>query len=239
MNPPKWQYNENQKFGTDFMDIREVQEYDEWMQKLRNIKEETEEILGWLGTTKRQTLLEFGTGTGAFATEAAARCKMVFAVDISPVMLNFAKKKADARGIKNIKFHKGGFLTYEHMAGKVDAAVSQLALHHLPDFWKLIALRRIFGMLKDGGKLYLRDTVYSFDTDNYENFFNGLVGEIKTATDEKRAKELETAIREEYETLGWIMEGLLEKAGFSLEKAEYRGGFMATYKCIKKKRTGR
>jgi hypothetical protein len=43
------------------------------------------------------------------------------------------------------------------------AAVTQIALHHLPDFWKQIALIRIAGMLKDGGRLCLRDMVYSFD----------------------------------------------------------------------------
>jgi len=86
-------------------------------------------------------------------------------------MLNFTRRKAELRGIKNIEFHQAGFLTYDHHGEPLDAVVSQLALHHLPDFWKMIALKRIFAMLKEGGKFYLRDVVYSFPVDNYMDFF--------------------------------------------------------------------
>lgn len=50
------------------------------------------------------------------------------------------------------EFLPGGFLTYQHQGPPLDAVVTQIALHHLPDFWKQIALLRIFDMLKEGGK---------------------------------------------------------------------------------------
>jgi putative AdoMet-dependent methyltransferase len=40
-----------------------------------------------------------------------------------------------------------GFLNYEHNGPPLDMIVSNLALHHLPDFWKMIALKRIHEML--------------------------------------------------------------------------------------------
>ncbi len=43
----------------------------------------------------------------------------------------------------------------------------------------------------------------------------------------------ETAIRDEYSTLGWIMEGLLQRAAFEIDSAEYYEGFMAVYVCTK------
>ena len=54
----------------------------------------------------------------------------------------------------------------------MDAVITQLALHHLPDFWKLVALKRISQMLKDGGKLYLRDVVFPSNVEDYDVFFN-------------------------------------------------------------------
>jgi SAM-dependent methyltransferase len=38
---------------------------------------------------------------------------------------------------------------------------SRNALHHLPDVWKAVALRRIADMLRPGGAFVLRDTVYA------------------------------------------------------------------------------
>ena len=48
------------------------------------------------------------------------------------------------------------------------------------------------------------------------------------------AIEAQTHVREEYSTFSWIMEGLLEQAGFTLDKADYKNDFMATYLCTKK-----
>jgi len=231
---PRWQYNEMKQVGTDFTNPREVEAYDARMQKLRDIKEENEKILASLNITQDQTLLEIGCGTGEFTIAAAGRCSNVIAVDVSMPMLEFARKKAKKRDVKNIKFHNAGFLTYEHSGEPVDIVVSQLAMHHLPDFWKMIALRRVHGMLKDGGKFYLKDTVYSFDVNNYQDFFNNFIDGIKKAAGDEMAVDSETAAREEYSTLGWIMEGLLDGAGFHIDKIEYSEGFMATYLCTKR-----
>jgi hypothetical protein len=54
-------------------------------------------------------------------------------------MLGHARKKAAFRGIANIDFLQGGFLTYQHKGAPLDAIINQLALHHLPDFWKQVA----------------------------------------------------------------------------------------------------
>ncbi|HJH32128.1 MAG TPA: class I SAM-dependent methyltransferase [Methanosarcinaceae archaeon] len=222
-----------QQTGTDYTDISEVVAYDSRMQKLRNIKEEIKNILSCLDIIEGHSILEFGTGTGDFATEAAKHCGKVIAVDVSHVMLDFAKKKAAMQGVKNIEYHHAGFLTYEHRGEPLDAVVSQLALHHLPDFWKMIALRRVFGMLKDGGKLYLRDTVYSFGIEEHSSFFNNQVDKIREIAGEDMANDSVVAIREEYSTFSWIMEDLLKKAGFSIDEVDYNGGFIAVYICTK------
>lgn len=230
---PRWQYNEMQQVGTDYTDTAHVEAYDRQMQRLRDVKEETRAIIQSIDLKEDETILEIGTGTGSFAIEAARHCAKVIAIDVSPKMLEYAQQKAQMKGITNIEFSHAGFLTYGHTGEPFDAIVSQLALHHLPDFWKMIALRRVFKMLKDGGKLYLKDTIYSFDVDGYENFFDNWIDGFKKVAGVELASDLEVSIREEYITLDWIMEGLLKKARFSIEKADYSEGFMAFYVCTK------
>ena len=219
--------------GTDYADSKEVEAYDARMHMFRDIRSETEKIIESLHITHDQTLLEIGCGPGGFAMPAAGRCKKVIAADVSLPMLEFARQKAKKRNIKNIEFHNAGFLTYEHSGEPVDAIVSQLALHHLPDFWKLIALRRVYSLLKEGGRFYLKDTVYSFEVDGYKDFFDKFIEGFRNVAGDEMAVDAETAVREEYSTLGWIMEGLLERAGFHINKKEYFEGFMAVYECTK------
>ncbi len=226
-----WQYDEMKQVGTDYTDAGEVEAYDERMQKLRNIREENEKILVSLHIKQDHTLIEIGCGTGDFAIAAAERCSKVIAADVSLPMLEHARQKAKKRDLKNIEFHNAGFLTYEHSGEPVDAVVSQLALHHLPDFWKMIALQRVCALLKQGGRFYLKDTVYSFDINNYEDFFNRFIEVIRNAAGDEMAVDAETSIREEYSTHDWIMEGLLERAGFHIDQIEYPEGFMAVYVC--------
>ncbi len=229
-----WQYNEMKQVGTDYTDAREVEAYDARMQKLRDIREEIEKILTALNIKQDQTLLEIGCGTGEFTIASARLCRKVIAADVSIPMLEFARRKAERLDIKNIEFHNAGFLTYEHSGEPIDVVVSQLALHHLPDFWKMIALQRICALLKQGGRFYLKDTVYTFDINNYEDFFNRFIEFFRNTAGDEMAVDAETAVREEYSTLGWIMEGLLERAGFHIDKMEYFEGFMAVYECTKR-----
>lgn len=231
---PEWLYNEMKQVGVDYTDIKEVQAYDSRMKKLRNIKKETEDIINYVGLTGEQVVVEFGTGTGDLSIEISRHCKMVYAVDISPVMLDFASKKAKSKDINNIKYYHAGFLTYEHPGGPVDVIVSQLALHHLPDFWKLVALKRINAMLKKNGKFFLRDTVYSFEVENYKVFFNSWLNGISEVAGEELASDTKIAIRDEFSTCDWIMEGLIKRAGFTIETLSYHDGFLAVYVCVKK-----
>src|SRR4051794_33891587 len=117
------------------------------------------ELLRSLGLSSEHTLIDFGAGTGVLALEAATMCRSVIAVDVSAAMLEYMRGKASARGIGNIEYAQKGFLTYQHQGELVDFAVTRHALHHLPDFWKVEALRRAFDVLKPGGIFLLRELV--------------------------------------------------------------------------------
>jgi ubiquinone/menaquinone biosynthesis C-methylase UbiE len=84
-------------------------------------------------------------------------------------MLEYCKRKSEEAGLENIVFCHGGFLTYEHEAAPVDAIVSAIALHHLPDFWKLIGLKRVARMLRRDGRFFLFDIVFPSAAENLES----------------------------------------------------------------------
>jgi ubiquinone/menaquinone biosynthesis C-methylase UbiE len=234
MTIPAWQYHEPDHPGADFDTLAEF--YDQDMQKHRDIQREIAEILDFLDLGPDQSVLEIGAGTGEFALAAARHCRKVYAVDLSQGMLGYAEKKAVLRAISNVEFLPGGFLTYQHQGTPLDAVVTQIALHHLPDFWKQIALLRIFDMLKEGGKFCLRDVVYSFDPRDQEKFFEEFISKASEKGGPEFAARILDHIRKEYSTMDWIMQGMIERAGFEITRLEHSHGFFGLYLCTKTSR---
>ncbi len=231
-NFPSWQFNEMNQVGKDYADVAEVDAFDALHGKLRNVEKENEAILDLLSIQEHHSVIDFGAGTGAFAMQAAACSREVYAVDVSRAMLDYAKKKATERGISNIVFCHGGFLTHHHAADLVNFIVTSLALHHLPDFWKGVALRRLHSMLKPEGRLFLYDVVYS--EKNYETNISEWISQLKKVGGQEAVDDVEGHIREEYSTFTWIMEALLEKAGFRIDRVDYDQGVFAQYVCTKR-----
>ncbi len=229
---PIWQYDELKHPGEDFNSEASI--YDERQLKTRDVQGEIRECLGLLNLQPEQVLLDIGAGTGEFAVAAAGHCSNVFAVDLSSEMLKFAETKAQTRGIKNIEFIQAGFLTYEHTGEPVDVAVSQFSLHYLPDFWKQIALIRLSRMMKKGARLLLEDTAYAFDIANYEEIFSRGTSYVVNNMGKDDVAAIISHIRDEYCTIDWIMEGLIRRAGFTIERSDYKKmGMHTTYLCTK------
>ena len=206
---PSWQYDEFKHPGENF-DV-EAKFYDEKIQKIRDIQGEIRKIVGLLNIQPDQTVLDLGAGTGELTVAVAEHCSKVIAVELSISMLKLAEKKADAKGLKNIEFIQGGFLTYKHDKKSVDVVVSLLALHHLPDFWKQLALIRIFKIMKPEAKLLLYDTVYSFNLENYQEFFNRGISFLTDTVEKDTLDIMINHIKEEYSTVDWIMEGMIRR----------------------------
>jgi putative AdoMet-dependent methyltransferase len=233
-NKPEWQYDEMKLCGVKFDKEEFADKHDEHHQKFRDFKKEALDRIKLLALDKQSTVIDMGCGTGAFAINAADYFKKIYAVDVSKLMINHTRRKAGEAGINNIEFCHSGFLTYEHQDEPVDGLVSTLALHHLPDFWKQIALQRLIQMLKPGGKFLLFDVVFSFDTANYESLIKEYIEVMVNRLGIEMKQELETHFRQEYSTFGWIMEGMLKKAGFEIDTVNYQEGFFANYLCTKK-----
>lgn len=190
------------------------------------------ELLRTLGLDEQSTVVDFGAGTGVFAIAVASLCRRVFAVDVSPAMVDVLRRKATDSGVGNLTVARGGFLSYDHDGEPADFVFSRNALHQLPDFWKGIALARVAAILKPGGVLRLHDLVYDFDPSDadahIEAWFAG-------ATDDSAAgwtaDELAEHVRIEFSTYTWLLEPLLERTGFDIVDRRTSRGAYAAYTC--------
>lgn len=231
---PPWLYNEFKHVGVDYDDAALAEQYDEVHSRFRgDMAAASDRLLDALAVRETDTLVDIGCGTGTFAIRASRRCAAVYAVDVSEPMLAVARRKAEAAGCTNLTFANAGFLTYEHAGPPADIVTSTAALHHLPDFWKLVALRRIAAMLRPGGRLYLFDTVYSFDVADFAQYIQEKSAWFASQAGESFGDEAMTAFREENSTCDWIMEGLLVRAGFVIDSADYSDGMLAGYRAHK------
>jgi ubiquinone/menaquinone biosynthesis C-methylase UbiE len=227
-----WQYNENIQVGTDYADQKEVAAYDERMQKLRDVAAEVSHIQHALTVVPDSTIWEIGTGTGECAVALAASVKQVYASDVSPAMLNYARQKAQARGISNVRFEQGGFLSGFRPSHPVDGILTQLALHHLPDFWKSKALANISACLRPGGRLYLRDVVFPSTVEDFDAFFANVVDGVRSHGGNEIAQQTVQHIKAEFSTLDWILEGLITRSGLRIVEKDCKG-FLSVYVCEK------
>jgi SAM-dependent methyltransferase len=160
-------------------------------------------------------------------------CRRVVAVDVSPAMLRIGRANAAAAGVGNVTFVQAGFLSYRHEGGPADVVYSRHALHQLPDFWKALALTRIAGLLRPGGVLQLRDLVYSFEPQQAGDRLDAWVA--AAGADPARGwtpAELVTHIRDEHSTFSWLLEPMLDRAGFTIVDRDYSPSqTYATYTC--------
>ncbi|MDD3007882.1 MAG: class I SAM-dependent methyltransferase [Arcobacter sp.] len=157
-----WIYDEFKHCGVNYSDLKEVEEYDEQHQKFRNFQKEVDTLLEDLNfsNSKELTVIDFGCGTGAFEIYASKYFKKIYAIDTSKAMLEVAKNKAFKENILNVEYIHSGFLNYKNKDSLVDLVTTKMAFHHLPDFWKQIALFNINKTLKIGGILYISDIVF-------------------------------------------------------------------------------
>jgi SAM-dependent methyltransferase len=175
-------------------------------------------LLRQLGLGQESVVVDLGAGTGVFAFAAARFAAGVVAVDVSPAMVEAIRSKA----VANVEPVRAGFLTYDHAGQPADVVYTRNALHHLPDFWKAIALTRIASILKPGGLLRLRDIVYSFDpADAGQHVGAWLERGAPDPTAGWTHDELRAHVRDEHSTFGWILEGMLDRAGFAVEHVDY------------------
>ncbi|WPR75989.1 class I SAM-dependent methyltransferase [Algoriphagus sp. NG3] len=226
-----WKYNEFKQVGKDYSSEEEVNVYESSHADFRDIKQESVDLIEKLKLKANDVLADFGSGTGIFAMEAAKVCKKVFAVDISSKMLAYSNNKAIQNSITNIEFCNSGFLNFKIDDESLNFATSTFSFHHLPDYWKGIALERLNRMLVYGGCLYIKDVV--IEKENSTRNIQAFIDRQELLGGDFLRDDAEVHFREEFSTYDWILEGLLERAGFKILSKELYDGVIAEYLCVK------
>lgn len=225
---PDWLLDEVASAGRENLDAAHVARYDG--KEDAEAGEEIALLRSW-GLTNTSVVVDVGAGTGQFTLPVAPFCSRVIAVDISPVMLDLLRAKVADAGLTNVTVVQAGFLTYEHTGDLVDIVYSRYALHHLPDAWKAVALARLRRVLRPEGLLRLSDVVYNFPAQEAEERFEawcatggeGVVGQWSRA-------EIAEHPRDEHSTFTWLLEPMIERAGFHIEEALHSAdGLFARY----------
>lgn len=188
-------------------------------------------VLKRLGLQANSVVVDVGTGTGQFVIAVAPSCARVVGVDISPVMLRALRAKIDRTGLDNVEVVEAGFLTYEHQGRLADVIYSRYALHHIPDFWKGVALARLHAALRPGGVLRIWDVVYNFDPADAETRLEAWCSTGGPPGAEGWSRDnYEEHVRDEHSTYTWVFEAMAQRAGFVIEQAEYSDdGIFAKY----------
>jgi 2-polyprenyl-3-methyl-5-hydroxy-6-metoxy-1,4-benzoquinol methylase len=218
-----WFHNDRGRVGLDFAVAERAAAYE----GVHGEGARARSTLSTLGIEPGWRVADIGCGSGELACEAARRGADVLAIDVSPAMLALAELHAREMKVK-IKTQAAGLLSFACEADSLDLMVSEFTLHHLPDFWKAVALSRIYRALKPGGTFFLRDIVYVNAPDGVERSI-AQWSDFAIKNHEFSRDDVTTHMRDEHSTFGWVIEGLLKNAGFTLEQADYHAPLYGTY----------
>src|SRR6202051_414070 len=215
-----WYYNERRRLGRDPAVASIYDRHDDSDIRARA-------ALTMLGVQRGWRMADIGCGNGVLACEAALMGAEVGAGDILAAMLALANIQARARKVA-IRTQPAGLLSFAYQPNSYDLIVSEFTLHHLPDFWKAVALSRIFSALKPGANFYLRDIVFVSIPDGSERDV-GAWADFNIKNHDFARDSVMTHMRDEYSTFGWVMERMLTDVGFTLVSADYHAPLHGTY----------
>ena len=190
-----WYYNERRQIGLDTA-VASICD----LQDDRDVRARA--ALTALGVQRGWRIADIGCGNGVLACEAAVMGAEVDAIDISPAMLALAEIQARDRKVA-IRTQPAGLLSFAYQPNSYDLVVSEFTLHHLPDFWKAVALSRIHGALKPGACFFLRDIVFTSIPDGPERDIEAWA-DFNIKNHGFSRDSVVTHMRDEYSTLSLI-----------------------------------
>jgi 2-polyprenyl-3-methyl-5-hydroxy-6-metoxy-1,4-benzoquinol methylase len=215
-----WYYTQRRQMGLDSAVASIYDRHDDSDLRARA-------ALTMLGVKPGWRVADIGCGNGVLACEAALMGADVDAVDISPAMLALAKLQARDRRVA-IRTQSAGLLSFAYQPDSYDLIVSEFTLHHLPDFWKAVALSRIYNALKPGANFFLRDIVFVSQPDGMERDVEEWA-DFSIKNHDFSRDSVVTHMRDEYSTFGWVIERMLADTGFTLLSADYHAPLHGTY----------
>ncbi|MBL7647689.1 MAG: class I SAM-dependent methyltransferase [Candidatus Hydrogenedentes bacterium] len=129
--------------------------YDDFRQRLLHGREA---LFRSLPLEAGQTWIDMGGATGAsigFMGERAAALERIHIVDLSPSLLNIARKRVSTLGLTNVALHEADVTTFVPDGGPVDLVTFSYSLTMIPNWFA--ALEHALRLLKPGGHIGVVD----------------------------------------------------------------------------------
>lgn len=103
-------------------------------------------------------ILDIGFGTGTLTVKLYEKGCEIYGQDFSEKMIAHAKEKMPKAHLYHGDFSKG--LAEELKKERYDAILATYSLHHLTDAKKVEFLKKLQGLLKQGGYIYIGDVAF-------------------------------------------------------------------------------
>ncbi|MFW9919278.1 MAG: arsenite methyltransferase [Candidatus Thorarchaeota archaeon] len=158
-----------------------------------------------------ETVLDLGSGAGLdayFAAQKVGPTGKVIGVDMTPEMLEKARKNAEEMGMSNIEFREGDIEDLPVEDNSVDVIISNCVINLAPD--KAKVFREAFRVLKPGGRVMVSDVVLNRElTDEIRNDIANYTGCIGGAIPEHDYLQ-------KMKDAGFIDAHVVEKVGYGI-----------------------
>jgi ubiquinone/menaquinone biosynthesis C-methylase UbiE len=121
---------------------------------IRN-EEALNRIVQWSGACPDDTVLDVACGPGLLACAFAKVAKHATGIDMTPAMLEQARKTQQEQDLKNVSWQKGDVYSLPFQPSQFSIVSSRFVFHHLQD--PLAALKEMKRVCKPGGKVVVAD----------------------------------------------------------------------------------
>ncbi len=121
---------------------------------IRN-QEALDRIVQWAGAGPDDTVLDVACGPGLLACAFARVARHATGVDMTPAMLEQARKAQQEQGLKNVSWLPGDVYSLLFASAQFSIVSSRFAFHHLQD--PMAALEEMKRVCKPGGRIVVAD----------------------------------------------------------------------------------
>lgn len=122
---------------------------------------EAERVLRLVAPTGSERALDVACGPATLARIFSPHVRWIAGLDLTPAMLERARREATERNLGNFCVMRGNVLQMPFRGDSFDIVVTSYSIHHLPD--ASAALREIARVVKRGGKFGMLDMIVSED----------------------------------------------------------------------------